>query len=171
MGNNMKKIFSICIALVILVCSNVYAAVLKTSTFARDYSNIVDSSSSYNQHQKGYAVVIYKRKDRPLYGDFTYASGSVEAFAGRLFDIHLDGNKLEFKAKTSSGETNGVRSRELFEFKGVMRKTALVGTLTEWDGYDLKKPRSVKRVTLKREKTYRPLSYEQHQSIFDKDAW
>jgi hypothetical protein len=172
--NNMKKIFSMCLALAMLVSNHVWAAGLKTNNIVGDYSNIV-TSMPHDPHQTGYAVTIYKRKDGLLYGKFTYAPGAIEAFSGKLFDLHVDGNKVEFKAKTSAGEIHSWMrndpSRELFKFKGVMRKTALVGTLTLWDGYDLNKPDSVERVVLKRQKEFTPLSYEDYQYLYDKDAW
>jgi hypothetical protein len=168
--NNMKKIFSMCLVLAMLVSNHVWAAGPKTNNIVGDYSNIV-TSMPHDPHQTGYAVTIYKRKDGLLYGDFTYAPGAIEVSKGKLFDLHVDGNKVEFKAKTSAyGEERG-RSKELFEFKGVMHKTALVGTLKLWDGYDLNKPDSVERVVLKRQKGFTPLSYEDYQYFYEKDAW
>jgi hypothetical protein len=163
-------LFSICIALTMFFCNPVLAAGSKAIKIPGEYSNTV-TSMSHDPHLTGYVVMINKRKDGLLYGKFTYAPGAIEAFSGKLLDLHVDGNKVEFKAKTSSGEKNRVPSRELFEFKGVMRKTALVGTLKLWDGYDLNKPDSVERVVLKRQKGFTPLSYKDYQYFYDKDAW
>jgi hypothetical protein len=170
MENNMNKIFSICIALAMLVSSHVLAAGSKAIKIPGEYSNIITFMLD-DPHQSGYAVSIYKREDGFLFGNFTFAAGSVEGSVGKLFDLNVDGNKVEFKAKTSAYGTDRGPSKELFEFKGVMHKTALIGTLTLRDGYDLTKPGSVKRVILKREKGFTPLSYKSYQTIFDKDAW
>ena len=136
------------------------------------YSNIQSYTGS-DPHQSGYAVVIYKRHDGYLFGDFTYAPGSTEGSGGRLLDLRIDGKRISFKAKTSSAydATNRRPTRELFEFKGIFDGNALIGILTLWNGYATSEPQSKQQVKLKREKIAMPLSYEAHQKIFPSDAW
>lgn len=151
-----------------------FAGGQQKTTVISDYSNIT-TSMSHDPHQSGYAVTIYKREDGFLFGDFTFAPGSTEGVGAKLFDLHFEHGHLVFKAKTSAYEMVSLKrsgpSRELFDFSGEVRGNNLIGTLKVWDGYDLSKPQSVQQVKLKRGNTASPLSYEVHQSIFQKDPW
>jgi hypothetical protein len=167
MGNSMKWVVSLVCVLLSLVASPTFADEAKKAQVVADYSNITTSMGD-DPHQSGYAVTLYRRHDGLLFGDFTFAAGTTEGVGGRMFDLHLENGWLTFKAKTSAYDGP---SRELFDFKGKVRGGSLVGTLTVWNGYDLKKPESVRSVKLKRVKTAMPLSYEAHQKIFQHDAW
>lgn len=124
-------------------------------------------------HQSGYAVVIYKREDGFLFGDFTYATGATEGVGARLTDLVVDGAYVSFKAKISAAFDvgNARATRELFVFKGKITGDSLVGMLTVWDGFDMRKPKNERQIKLKRKKIAMPLSYEMHQAIFSEDAW
>lgn len=132
-----------------------------------NYSNITTSVRE-DPHQSGYAVTIYQRGDGLLFGDFTFAAGSIEAVGGKLSELKFDRGLVSFKAKTSAYDGP---SREIFEFKGKVHGRVLTGLLTIRDGYAPQKPPIEKNVSLRHIKVAMPISYEAHKALFQKEPW
>ena len=165
--NNVKSYLTPLLVLVSFVLNIAFATEVKQTQVVADYSNITTSILS-DPHQSGYAVAIYKREDGLLFGDFTFAAGTTEGAGGKLFDLQLEHGRIAFKAQTSA---YAGPSKELFEFNGRVQGNLLVGTLTMWNGDNLSKPEFSRFLKLRRVKAARPMSYEVHQSIFQKDPW
>ena len=168
----MKRLLYWCLVSLSLLAGHVCANGASKVQVVANYSNITTSMDD-DPHQAGYAVTLYRREDGLLFGDFTFASGATEGAGGKLFSVKFDSQGFSFKAKASSAYDvhNSRQTRELFEFKGKVEGSVLVGTLTQWIGYDLRKPEFVKQIKLKRVTTARPMSFEGHQEIFQKDPW
>lgn len=116
-----------------------------------EYSNI-QTSMADDPHQSGYAVTLFRRVNGEVFGEFTYAPGTTEGFGGRLYEVKNCGRKLAFKAKVSAGQSSsGEPDKTLFNFVGTLGRSAIVGTISIWDGYDMKKPVRVEKVKLKRD--------------------
>lgn len=168
----MKWLLSWCLVALSLLAGSVLADGASKVQVLANYSNITTSMDD-DPHQAGYAVTLYRRQDGLLFGDFTFAPGTTEGFGGKLNSLKFDGVALAFEAKISSAYDvhNNRPTRELFDFKGKVKGGVLIGTLTQWNGYDLRKPEFVKQIKMKRVKTAMPLSFEDHQEIFQKDPW
>jgi hypothetical protein len=114
------------------------------------YSNIKTSTDD-DPHQFGYSVTLFRRADGQVFGEFTYAPGTTEGFGGRLYDVKHVGNRFAFKAKVSAGQSSsGGPDKTLFDFIGILGRGAIVGTMTTWDGYSMRRPVRVEKVRLKR---------------------
>lgn len=136
MRAHVKILFFCLLAVISLGTGGAEAHESAPAAVVADYSNITTSMDS-DPHQSGYAVTLYQRADGLVFGDFTFATGATEAVAGRVFDLRFENAKIAFKAKTSAFEGP---SKELFGFNGKVQGSALVGTLTQWDGNKLGKP-------------------------------
>lgn len=137
------------------------------------YSNITTSMVE-DPHQSGYSVMLFKRTDGQIYGEFTYAPGTTEGFGGRLYDLKYAGNKLAFKAKVSAGQSSsGGPDKTLFTFVGTKNRSAIAGAITTWDGYNMKKPIRVEKVRLKRRAAIEmsPADYAEHLKYVPAENW
>jgi len=92
------------------------------------------------EHAYGYTVQFWREGDT-LFGLFLASEGLAgDTPTGVLEDVRFDSRtgKLSFKAKLTMGAAylgNGRQepSRDLFEFEGVLSRTAVVGTLKRSD--------------------------------------
>jgi hypothetical protein len=101
-----------------------------------EYSNMEFTE----EHAYGYTAQLWRQGDR-VFGLFEASEGLAgDTPAGMLDEVQFDprSGALSFKAKLSIGvvlQPSGRQepSRDLFEFRGTLERTALVGTLRQWD--------------------------------------
>ena len=182
--NNMKKyVLFWCLNLFFLSVSFAGEHSLK---LIGHYTNMLTLGGE-DSHLSGYTVSLYQKKDATLFGQLSYAPGSIEAFGGVLYDIELNEKKhvLKFKVKLSSGvEINSVSGslmnqreiRYLFIFDGRIFPHAIEGKLERNDGYKSNAKAEVNWVKLKRNQSrssgfYIPESYEKWKQYAPAADW
>lgn len=112
----------------------------------------IPTSKHQCPHQFGYAVTLFRRGSDQVFGELTFAAGTTEGFGGRLYDVKMGGkNSFAFKAEISTGQSsNGGPDKTLFAFAGTLGRSAIVGTMTTWNGYNMRQPVRVEKVKLMR---------------------
>jgi hypothetical protein len=130
------------------------------------------------EHQYGTEVRLW-RQGRAVFGLFSYAEGLIgDTPTGLLEDIHFDtkSGQISFRAKLTMGQHfcklhQGIPSRDLFRFRGVLTKDSLSGRLDRFDGLHPEKQAMEEQVVLKRRNTgTADLSTFQSRSQWDKEA-
>lgn len=112
------------------------------------------------EHAYGYSVELWRQGDS-LVGLFLAAEGPQGDTPTGLLEkvkFEMKTGKLSFRAKLSMGvvyskEYNGVPSRDVFEFSGVLGKNRLTGTLRRLDGLNLRDTPKIEKIVLTRSKS------------------
>lgn len=109
------------------------------------------------EHAYGYSVELWQRGDTPLGLFFASEGLQGDTPTGILEDVKFETKtgKLSFRTKLTMGvvyskEHNGVPSRDVFEFSGVLSKNQLLGTLKRLDGLNPQGAPIIEKVALKR---------------------
>jgi len=112
------------------------------------------------EHAYGYSVELWGRDDT-LLGLFFASEGlQGDTPTGLLEDVKFDTRtgKLSFRAKLSMGvvyskDHNGVPSRDVFEFSGVLGENRLTGSLKRLDGLSPQAAPKIEKIILLQSKS------------------
>jgi hypothetical protein len=129
------------------------------------------------EHAYGYTVQLWRQGDT-LFGLFLCSEGLAgDTPTGRLDQAQFDPatGKLSFRAKLTTGLVylgpgREAPSRDLFEFRGLLEKTALAGTLQRSNLLQPKAAPQVERIRLRKvtgEGMTRPASYAEWKTWAD----
>jgi hypothetical protein len=112
------------------------------------------------EHAYGYSVELWRRRDTFLGLFFASEGLQGDTPTGLLEDVKFDTKtgELSFRAKLSIGvvyskEHDGVPSRDLFVFAGVLTKNRLAGTLKRLDGLRPQAAPRIEKLALTRSKS------------------